>query len=109
MDADSPGGTRMVEITFRSPMTREQITRLEASTGMRIRGVHDPARRMVGTGFVGSAASPVMLALTREADGFRVVALSHAPEACDREALAGWRARLLAALDEIGAPWTEEA
>lgn len=106
MGADAtPGAAVLLEVTFQSVMNRDHIAALERATSMRIRGVHDPDRRMPGTGFLESEGAPVMLALTREAGGYRVVALCHEPDRCDRQALAAWRDRLLTTLNAVATTW----
>lgn len=106
MAADA--ATTLVDIRFTAPMNRQQIDALEQATGMRIRGVHDADRRLVGTGFIGGGGGPVMLALTREAAGqYRITALTHDAHACDPDALTRWRARVADALTAMAAPWSE--
>jgi hypothetical protein len=108
VDPELPAGaTTLVEVIFHSVMNRDHVATLEQATSMRIRGVHDPDRRMPGTGFLDSDGAPVMLALTREPEGYRVIAMSHDPDRTDRKALRAWRDRLLAAVDEVSTSWHE--
>lgn len=85
--------TTLVDIRFESPMNRDHIAGLEAA-GVRMRGVHDPNRQMVGTGFIGPEAGLVVVALTREGSGYRLQAITHEPQRCDRTALVAWEARV---------------
>lgn len=99
----------LCDVRFEAAMNREQIAAVETATSMRLRGVHDPDRRMPGTGFLDADGAPVMLALHRERDGWRIVALTHEPERVDREAVRTWRDRVIAAVSALATSWREES